>query len=146
MATISTSWLGARAPVLLEGDPLRNWPVERTVEEDFDEELIEYVFTGRGLEMHCDEDESVNTVFLKSDDSARFDQDLFDLRFSANRAQVVERLGPPSKSGEKQVDPVFGESGAWDRFDRPDHSLHVQYRTDADAVEMITLMRADVVP
>jgi len=59
---------------------------------------------------------------------------------------VRERLGTPSKSGPRISDPILGEYGEWDRFTKAEHTIHVQFRPDADRIKQITLMRNDVVP
>jgi hypothetical protein len=66
--------------------------------------------------------------------------------FGSTRREVIERLGPPFRSGQPISDPVLGDYGAWDRFIRSGYVLHVEYRRHEDAINRLTLMRADVVP
>ncbi len=51
-----------------------------------------------------------------------------------------DRLGAPSASGEPMVVPPFGLMPAWDRFDRPDASVHVEYVQEGPGVRMVSLM------
>lgn len=71
---------------------------------------------------------------------------LVDVPFEMVREQVLERFGTPTESGGRSRIPVLGDYGAWDRFTLPEGTLHIQYALERDEIEMITLMRADVVP
>lgn len=141
-----TDFVGGPVSRLLGSEPFKNWPVERTVEADLEERVVEYVFDGHGFEVNCDGDDNVTVVFLYAQEYGGFDHSLFEVPFSLTREEVLEHFGPPSKSGEKSVSPILGESGAWDHFSRPGVTIHVRYRPDADAISRITLMRSDVVP
>jgi len=138
-----TNYLGKPASALLASPPFKFWPFERSVEGDLPERPVDYVFPQHGLELTCDNDEKIHSIFLKSDS---FDQALLDIPFSSSRSDVLSLLGVPSKSGGAHTHPILGEYGAWDLFARPGHAIHVGYRADADRIRMVTLMRADVVP
>ena len=62
------------------------------------------------------------------------------LEFSQNHEDVVRRLGTPSSSGGGKVVEHYGYAAHWDRFDRRNHHLHVEYCTDALGIQQITLM------
>ena len=66
--------------------------------------------------------------------------------FLLSRGAVLDLLGAPEKSGAAVQIPGIGERGPWDRFSLARGTLHVQYTLKCDAIDMITLMRADVVP
>jgi|SRR5688572_6576797 len=140
------NYLGSPASVILAEPPFKNWIFEKSYENDLEELRINYIFPENGVDLVCDAEERVTTIFLYSDQTRRFEEDLLDLPFLFTRRQVIECLGPPSKSGGRTNDPVLGEYGPWDRFAMPDYSIHVQFRVDADRINLITLMRADVVP
>ena len=149
--TIGTfvKFLGKPAAFLLATSPFDNWSFERKMEEDLPERGVDYVFAERGLSMNCDEeeeDEKIRTIFLHPRELQRSDVKLIDIPLSFHRRDVLERLGTPSKSGAPRTLKILGPYGAWDRYDRPDCALHIQYRVDADHIEMITLMRHDVAP
>ena len=146
MIKTMSSYLGKPASAMLADAAFKHWPVEKSFEDDLEEPIIQYVFPQHGLELRCDGDDKVSTIFLCADEFGGFDESLLDVPFSSNRQQVLERLGSPSKSGGKLSDPVLGEYGAWDRFARFGHEIHVEYKVDADRIKMITLIRADVVP
>ena len=139
------SYLGQNASSLLEAEPFKNWTVERTVDDESDPPEVRYVFENCGFQFNCDrENESVNTLFLEKEEHAG--TVLSEVPFSLGRDEVLSRFGSPSKSGEGFSHPVLGEFGDWDRFQRSDYTVHVQYCVDSDRIEKITLMRNDVAP
>jgi len=143
---ILSNYLGKEASALLADAPFRNWAVTRSVETDLDKLRTDYVFTQDGFDFASDEEDKVDTIFLYSDQSRCFKEGLQDLPFTSSRQEVIARLGSPSKSGARRSHPILGERCAWDRFSRPGYVVHVEYRLDADGINKITLMRADVVP
>lgn len=146
--TIETlaSYLGKSASTLLGDTPFKNWRFERSVENDLDKPLIDYVSAEGGIDFVCDDEDKVQSVFLYCDKSRCFQEAVQDLPFSSGRLAVLAHLGPPCKSGGKVTSRFLGECGAWDRFARPAYAVHIEYRLDVDAISKITLMRADVVP
>jgi len=137
-----------RHPVsqMLGSLPFRDWPVERSVDDDLDERIVNYVFPQNGLALLCDSNEDVRTMFLYSEDRGGFDESLFEIPFSLTREGVFMKYGQPAKRGPRSTG-ILGESGAWERFVRPQGVVvHIQYRTDADSIELITLMCAEDAP
>ena len=146
MSVAFETYLGRPASALLADSPFNQWPVEKSIEEDLEPPVIDYVFPKHGLELRCDWDDTVNTIFLHAAQYGVVDESLFWLSFSSTRRQVRQRLGSPSKSGGPLNDAVLGPSGAWDRFTLSGHTVHDEYRVNSDCISMITLMRPDVVP
>ena len=140
------NYLGSPASTMLEDAPFKLWPVEKSFEDDLEKPIFHYIFPQNGLELRCDGDDRVSTIFLYSDEFNGFDESLLDAPFSSNHKKVIELLGAPSRSGGKISDPILGECGAWDRFARLGHTIHVEYSADADRIKKITLIRADAVP
>lgn len=136
--------LGRPISKLLEREPFKSWQVERSIDDDLHERVIEYVFEGRGLEVQCDAKDQIATIFLSS--SEGWNDSLFDIPLSLTGAEVSSRLGTPEKSGKKHHDPILGKKGAWDRFTVPQGAIHIQYQFDGPGIARITLMRRDVVP
>ena len=64
--------------------------------------------------------------------------------FSSTRAQVLRRLGEPSRSGEQRVNDYLGPQGAWDRYDSAAHSVHFQYVYGGARLMRVTVMTAAV--
>lgn len=139
-----TQYLGRHVSNLLQSDPFKNWVVERSVEEDLEEPIVDYVFKGRGLTVECDGSDTVCTVFVNREECDGFR--LSEIPFTLSRKEVLDRLGVPARSGEKSHHPFLGEYGAWDRFAHADFTIHIQYTIDACGIKMITLMLNDVVP
>lgn len=139
-------YLGTRASSMLQAAPFKDWPVEKSSEEDLDEPVILYVFPRHGLELRCDQDDTISVIFLYSDELNGFNEKLFAPRFSWRRDQVLEHFGAPSKTGRRVSDPVLGDYGAWDRFTGLGHAVHVEYRVDCDSIKKVTLVREDRVP
>jgi hypothetical protein len=142
-STIKTlaSYLGKPASVMLVAPPFVSWVSEKSVNDDEEGYSVDYFFPQNGLEVRCDGDERIKTIFLSSD-GCRF----VDISPSSTRLDIMERFGPPSKSGIGVNDPVLGEYGPWDRFKKVDHTIHAEYRVGSNRIRMITLMRPDVVP
>jgi len=136
-------FLGKPASYLLSSDPFKHWNFERSVDDDFPEQTINYAANQQGFSLTCDSDETINTIFVESDG---IDRSLIDIPFSTKRWEVQSMLGVPSKSGKPHSDPILGEYGAWDRYDQEHHSIHVEYAPRADRIRRITIMRADVAP
>jgi hypothetical protein len=140
------SYLGKEASFFLADDPFKKWSFKRTLENDLDQPLIDYVFARDGMDFVCDERDRLRSIFLYSDKSRCFSEQVEDLPLTSNRQEVVARLGLPTKSGQRLSDPILGEYGPWDRFSRSGYAVHVEYRLDADIINKVTVMRADVVP
>ncbi len=137
-----TNYLGAPVSTLLASEPFSKWLVRRSIESDLPRKEVWYEFDGRGVEVICDEDETIRTIFLHTG----VDQSLSDIPLTLTRQEVLERFGCPSASGPPMRHPVLGESGAWDRFSSAASTIHIQYRVGVDAIDMITLLRPDAVP
>ena len=135
-------FLGVHSSKLLTSEPFSRWPVRRSVDDDLPRKEVRYEFDDHGVEMICDKDESIRTIFLH----AGVDESLVDLPFTLRRWEVLDRFGPPSKSGAATRHPVLGQSGAWDRFTLGTMTIHFQYRVDSDEIDLVTVMRHDVVP
>lgn len=140
------SYLGSDASLLLADWPFKNWIFVKSFEDDLESPLIDYVFAQDGLDLVCDGDNKVRSIFIYSTVSRTFKEGVEDLPFTFSRQEVVAHLGSPAKSGRRISDPILGEYGAWDRFTRSSYVVHVEYRIDADGISKITLMRPDVVP
>ena len=80
------AYLGMHVSKMLEREPFKGWTVERSTEEDLDELIIHYIFTGHGLELRCDSAETVSVIFMHSREYGGFREDsLLELPFSSTR-------------------------------------------------------------
>jgi hypothetical protein len=140
-------YLGRSAAVMLAVAPFNTWAFESSLETGAGAPIIDYEFPQNGLALACNGEGTIETIFVHSDARGpAFPAGLSDIPWSSSRQQVIDRLGPPEKSGTPMKDPILGAYGGWTRFARPGYSIHVQYRVGADRIDMITLMRASVVP
>lgn len=67
------------------------------------------------------------------------------LNFAAEPEDAIRALGPPAV---RRPESTYGghRLGEFLRFDRPDHSLHIQFRADHDGIDLVTAMVARMVP
>jgi len=139
-------FIGLHVSGFLEAEPFMHWAFERTVEPDIDEYVVQYVFDGHGLGLLCDKDEHVKVIFLHSEQYGGFDSSLSGIPFSLRRGDARSRYGIPSAQGAGMRDPILGDYGPWERFDREGFVLHLEYTLDGTALKMVTLMALDAVP
>ena len=105
----------------------------------------------RGIEIEQDNVGAIKTIFLHSDSHESFSGYqgplIGQLSFASSREAVRDELGEPTKAKDAFVEDSLGPQGAWDRFESPQHTIHVQYDPDTtDRIRLITLMNPDVVP
>ena len=124
-------YIGANIEKLLNDEPFKKYKFLMHVDNDLPNYVYMYVCEEHGFEFHCDEDKRIRTIFLSRDSEL---SDRLDVRIGWSSHEVRHRLGAPAKSGK-----------LWDRFDLTKYALHVSYGPDK-LVEMITLMRNDVIP
>ena len=135
-------YLGRHIGDLLKSEPFSGWLTVRSVENDPKLEVW-YEFEGHGVEVICDEFDRIKTAFLHRGGDG---ESLIDVAFAMARSQVLGRLGTPVKSGGSVRIPGIGDRGAWDQFALPEGILHIQYSVARDEIDLVTLMRRDVVP
>lgn len=68
------------------------------------------------------------------------------LSFVDSRQLAWARLGTPAASGGGVMIAYLGEAAVWDRFDRQDHAIHLQYKEGEGGIALISLLRPDAVP
>jgi len=127
--------------------------------DETDEDLEEEAAVGArslvdrklGIEIEQDNVGAIKTIFLHSDlheSFAAFPGPLIGgLSFASSREDVRAALGEPTKAKEAFVEDSLGPQGAWDRFESPQYTIHVQYDPETTSrIRLITLMNPDVVP
>jgi hypothetical protein len=116
------------------------------------EDRIYLEFRNSGIAFDAESsDERVAAVFLYSDGYKGYKGFAGavpeGVSFPDSRRAVQERLGKPSASGVGgNVVEFFGTAPAWDRFDRSQYSLHVQYADDEASIHLVTIMRPEFIP
>lgn len=143
-----TQFLGKHISELLGTSPFAEWPFRTSAIDQEEEHLISYVFEENGMEIKCDSNRRIETIFLHAEELGGFDESLLDFLFTNPREHVREHLGTPSRCREGFTDETLGKFGPWDRYDYadPNFSAHFQYTTSGTGIKMFTLMRGDVVP
>jgi len=145
MKFIMCTFLGTRFLELRNREPFKNLQLERDVDLESDPPEVRYCLGKNVVEVLCDLDETVTTIFLHT--SQYKDFCLSEIPFTSSRIEVAHLIGfKPTYCGERMIDPDLGKCGAWDRFDLRDCSIHVQFKYGSDVIELITLMRPDVAP
>jgi hypothetical protein len=135
-----TAYLGHDITELLNAEPFVGWHAVRSVDTESKHEVW-YEFDGHGVEVICDLLNRIKSIFIH-----RGGASLVEIPFAMGRQQTLERFGQPAGRGEATRLAGIGELGPWDRFVLPEGVLHIQYCTGQDEIDLITLMRPDVVP
>lgn len=147
LSTVELSkYLGASASEMLSQPPFNQFVFEKSVEDDLPEVVIDYMSDDGGIDVAADERDLVATIFIFNEKDKKFAPGLSDLPFASNRDDVIGAFGEPSKSGKEIDNPIFGVSGAWDRFGKGSYVLHVEYKVGGGGISKVTLMRPDMVP
>jgi len=110
-----------------------------------------WVDRAHGIEIEQDNVGAIKAIFLYSDSHESFSGFkgplIGTLSFASSRDAVRAELGEPTKSKDAFVEDSLGPQGAWDRFESPQYTIHIQYNPDTtDCIRLITLMNPDVVP
>ena len=111
---------------------------------------VSYLRSARdGLLIKVSAEGEILAVFMMSegkDGSSEFRGELPGrLNFAAEPEDAIRAFGPPAL---RRAEATFGghRVGELLRFDRPKHSLHIQFRPDHDGIDLITAMTARQVP
>ncbi|MEO0515545.1 MAG: hypothetical protein AAF086_09700 [Planctomycetota bacterium] len=116
---------------------------ERFVEDDLPNRIISYVNKARGIELRCDEAESIEAIFLS--------EVFMESQRGHNSASLASKtfrdaFGEPEARGDASSDPILGQFLAWERFRiAPNHRIRIGI-DNTGQVKDVTLMTADTVP
>lgn len=138
--------LGEHSSEMLETEPFAVWSFQRSVDDDVGERIVYNTSEEHGLEVHCDRNERITTLFLDVDRCSEGERIFFEIDRFRDREQVLRHFGVPAKSGSERIHPILGEYGAWDRFTNPVFSIHFEYKRGFETVKKITLMLNELVP
>ena len=126
-------YIGQISDILLRESPFLNYIFDKSTTHDLPRTTYNYECDLHGLYFICDDTHHIQTIFVtKNSELAHSDRLEAHIGWSAD--DVIQKLGSPTKSG-----------ASWDRFHFDTHTLHAQYGQDG-LVDMITLMRNDIVP
>src|SRR5262245_7006001 len=115
-------YLGTNVDDLLSQKPFGDWELEKRTEKELPRVEVYYTFKEHGLDLICDEDGRIRTIFIRRGNG----ESLSEVPFSLRRQEVLDRFGAPSKSAGRTRVPVLGEQGAWDTFTLQNYTCHIQ--------------------
>ena len=124
-------------------------PEAGEVSHETSESVSYLTSTADGLLIKVSADGEILALFMMSDGKDGFSEFRGELpgrlNFAAEPADAIRALGPPAL---RRPEATYGEYrlGELLRFDRPDHSLHIQFRADHDGIDLVTAMIARAVP
>jgi hypothetical protein len=144
--------LGKGATSAEAAEVLAAYPNLRSFAEDLGpgEEPVRYLANeADGLRLKLAGDGTILTIFLMGEGKDGYTQFRGELpgglTFGSTRVDALRTFGAPAyfraagKLGSFQVGELM-------RFDRPTHSLHLQFRADGAGIELVTVMSAAAVP
>jgi hypothetical protein len=141
-----SEYLGKNVAVLLQDAPFAEWQVERNEEDELDEPIIHYEFSGRGLELRCDGEEIISAIFVFVEDFPRRHENICGIHFNWPRNHVLAYLGEPAAHGKSTTHPILGKFGPWDRMEWDAFAVRIEYTVNMDRIVKLTYMRSDVIP
>jgi hypothetical protein len=118
--------------------PFKDWSWKRKLSKEL--QRIVYISGKSGLDIYCDNDDNIITIFLYS---KKFDDRLADCKFNWTREQVRARYGKPTRTRATLVDLILGEFGEADIFAFQKARLNVQYKFHVAGIELYTFMKLD---
>jgi hypothetical protein len=143
--------LDARDPRLL--DFVHSLGEEPQIYEMKEDDLGEsgvLVFKKVGLQVSFDKERKVNNVHAFSQGVQGYEQYLGalpgGLSFNMSREAVIARLGAPTRTGGPVKAIVGRQVHFWDRWDKENFVLHVQYPEKKNSITMLTIMSAGRAP
>ena len=60
-----------------------------------------------------------------------------------SKADIISLFGVPYESGEPNNHPILGSFGAWEKYERKDHFMHIEHMDQFSGVKTVTLMVLD---
>ena len=109
--------------------------------EDGDEQEYYVSDPNRTWEFLLENENTIKTIFLfLKNGYEQYDT----LSYLTKREEIFSKYGKPSKMGDKQEISILGKKGAWERYDYPNYSFHIEHSVGSDTIEKITLMLARI--
>jgi hypothetical protein len=141
-----SAYIGAPLAKLLQDPHLAGWQHQSEVEDDLPDSIVCVSFPGKGLEVQCNLDQTIRSIFLSLDGPDAIDAALSPLDPALSRRQVRKRLGPTERSGEGHQHAILGTFGPFDRFLLTNALMHVEFHADADKMTLITFVCPSIAP
>jgi len=116
---------------------------ELQLEEGFEEEFY-VTIEEESLEFILTEQKIIHTIFISPKENGEFC--FQDYTTNLGRVEIRKRFGEPDKEGAPLSNPILGDNGGFDRFDK-EIAYHFEYaNSDQTQLKKITLMALDVAP
>lgn len=141
-----TSFLGRDINELLSSSPFNNWQYELSKEDDLLESIAYYVFTQDGLEIQCDPNNIIKTIFLYSKEYGGYELSGMSFTFDMTRDQIRGTFGIPERAGEESNDDILGFHGCWDRYKLSGYYIHFSFVKGACGIDQVTLISGEDAP
>ncbi|MEM8979624.1 MAG: hypothetical protein AAGD04_09085 [Pseudomonadota bacterium] len=139
--------LGRSNEEVLLTPPLSQWAykISPFYEPDDPDEFDLYLtFPGQGLEMSFEEDRTLGSVFFHARKLGGFTMQRPIVEFETSQADTRMKFGTPLSFREASTHELLGEINPHDLFLVQTDLVNIQYTSDKEAIELITLMRFDV--
>jgi hypothetical protein len=104
----------------------------------------------QGISLTANEDRKIVAIQLYSEgyeQHAQFRGSIPNgIAFDMTKDDIRALLGNPAASGGGGTIPVLGKVKRWDRFEYPDHCLHLLYSDTDDKVQLISIIDPSSTP
>jgi hypothetical protein len=124
---------------------MSSWELEK------DEELNYFTIQSfsDGIEFALNKDKLLHSIFLQSADHEGYEQYRgsipFGLSFDLSQKDVRNKMGAPTTTGGGSKSTVSRDViPYWDRYDFPEFSFNVRYKSDKISIEVITISSTKV--
>ena len=92
-------------------------------------------------EMSLDDKNRIKTIFLYFNEGFTVFE---NIKRNMSLSNTIKLLGEPYNFGDGRSLPYLGDYGAWLKYKRENHYLHIEYEYNRDIVKMVTLMSKDI--
>jgi hypothetical protein len=92
-------------------------------------------------EISLGKDQIIDTVFLYK--LEKF-SDHIGFRSDSLRGEIEKVLGQVSACGPQTDSAFLGIKGSWERYDKPEYSLHVEHEVNSENIKMVTIMLPEI--
>ena len=137
-------YLGKDISSILKISPFKSWIITQSRHDDLAEIRIHYIFENKAIEIVCDKDNLIGTIFINVDkyDSFKF----FEIPFSSNRKKVLKQFGKPFKTQEMFNHSILGVFKKCDYFRQNQLVIAIDYKIKKNEIHNVTLMTNDFLP
>lgn len=103
----------------------------------------------KGIDIVMNKTTNIHTIHLfsgRTSESKRYAGEIvFNLNFEMKQSDIFKALGKPNRYGQEHKD-IFGTVPAWDKYYYDSYSLHLQYNSTNERIDLITLSSLTLEP